>query len=143
MILPDVNLLLYAYDASSPFHPKAASWWEACLSGHEAVGLTAQVLFAFVRIGTSARAYAQPMSIETAAGHVRQWLEQPVAGLVEMYPEDVEKALDLLCRAGTGGNLTTDAQLAAISLRRRAVVHSADTDFARFPDVAWLNPLNE
>ena len=28
MILPDANLLLYAYDQSSLFHPKAAAWCE-------------------------------------------------------------------------------------------------------------------
>jgi uncharacterized protein len=141
VILPDVNLLLYAYDESSPFHAKAAAWWQECLSGVEPVGLTTQVLFAFVRIGTSARAFARPMTMEIAAGHVRQWLDQPVSRLVEMYPEDVERALDLLCRAGVGGNLTTDAQLAALSIRHRAVIHSADADFARFPEVTWVNPL--
>lgn len=143
MILPDVNLILYAYDASSPFHTKAATWWEDCLSGTEPVGLTTLVLFAFARISTSARAFARPMTIDTAAGHVRQWLEQPVASLIEMYPEDVERAFDLLCQAGAGGNLTTDAQLAALAIRHRAVVHSADSDFARFPEVSWLNPLRE
>lgn len=141
MILPDVNLLLYAYDSSSPFHARAAAWWQECLSGVEPIGLTTLVLFAFVRISTSAKAFVHPMSVETAAGHARQWLEQPVVSLVEMYPEDVERALELLCRAGAGGNLTTDAQLAAVAIRLRAVVHSADTDFARFPEVDWLNPV--
>lgn len=54
---------------------------------------------------------------------------------------DVERALELLQGAGTGGNLTTDAQIAAIALRHRAIIHTADTDYARFPDVSWKNPL--
>ena len=58
-----------------------------------------------------------------------------------MRREDIDQALDLLQRAGTGGNLTTDAQIAAVALRHRAVVHTADTDFARFPEVSWENPL--
>jgi uncharacterized protein len=143
VILPDVNLLLYAYDSSSPFHAKAAAWWSKSLSQGEAVGLAIPVLFAFVRIATSPRAFIRPMTIETAAGHVREWLSQPVASLVEMHSQDVEKALDLLCRAGAGGNLTADAQIAALSLRHRAIVHTADTDFARFPEVTWKNPLLE
>jgi uncharacterized protein len=57
--------------------------------------------------------------------------------------EDVDKALDLLCQAGAGGNLTSDAQMAALSLRHRAIVHTADTDFASFPEVSWKNPLLE
>lgn len=56
MIVPDVNLLLYAYDASSPFHPKASAWLSASLSGAEVVGLYPPVRFAFVRIGTSPQA---------------------------------------------------------------------------------------
>ncbi len=35
MIVPDINLLLYAYDADSPFHAKARAWWQACMTGAE------------------------------------------------------------------------------------------------------------
>src|SRR4029077_11283894 len=77
MIVPDVNLLLYAYDATSPFHAAAAAWWRACLSGSERVGRPLVVAFGFVRIGTSARVFEQPMPPSEAADHVRSWLAQP------------------------------------------------------------------
>ena len=141
MILPDANLLLYAYDTASPFHAKSAAWWSACLSGREPVGLCPAVLFAFVRIGTSSRAFAQPLTVDEACSHVESWLDQPVAQLLDVDNADIRRALELLRRAGAGGNLTTDAQLAAVSLRHRAVVHTADTDFARFPNVRWINPI--
>jgi toxin-antitoxin system PIN domain toxin len=141
MIVPDANLLLYAYDASGPFHEKAASWWSDCLSGTEPVGICPSVIFAFVRIGTSARAFANPLSVEEVAAHVESWLKQPVTQLLDMDSDDINKALELLRAAGTAGNLTTDAQLAAVALRHRAVVHTADSDFARFPKVRWRNPL--
>jgi predicted nucleic acid-binding protein len=99
------------------------------------------IIFAFVRIGTSPKAFAQPMTVDEAAAHVESWLKQPVSQILEMDSADVTKALELLRAAGTGGNLTSDAQLAAISLRYRAVVHTADTDFARFAKVRWLNPI--
>jgi toxin-antitoxin system PIN domain toxin len=143
LILPDVNLLLYAYDASSQFHPKAAAWWSRILSDGETVGLAIPILFAFVRIATSPRVFVSPMGVQTAADRVREWLEQPVVNLLEMHREDVEKALELLSRAGAGANLTSDAQLAALALRHRAIVHTADVDFARFPEVSWKNPLLE
>ena len=143
MIVPDANLLLYAYDAASLFHSRSASWWSACLSGSETVGLCPAVIFAFVRIGTSARAFAEPLTVAQASGHVESWLKQPVAQILEMDSADIHKALELLRAAGTGGNLTTDAQLAALSLRYGAVVHTADSDFARFPEVRWHNPLQE
>ena len=67
MIVPDINLLLYAHDSSSPFHAKAAGWWQACLSGTEPVGLLHVVTFGFVRIATNARAFVNPMTPAEAA----------------------------------------------------------------------------
>jgi len=141
VILPDANLLLYAYDSSSPFHAKSAAWWSKCLSGSEPIGLCPSVLFAFVRIGTSGQAFTHPLSIREASAHVQGWLEQPVAQLLQIEPQDVRQTLDLLIEAGTGGNLTADAQIAAVALRLGAEVHTADTDYARFPGVRWFNPL--
>ena len=142
MILPDANLLLYAYDASSPFHRKASEWLTKTLLGPESVGFCVPVLFAFVRISTSVRAFTHPLTIEEAATYLAEWLDQPNAQFVEMQIIDVRYALTLLRSAGTGGNLTTDAQIAAIALRLRAVVHTTDTDYARFRDLRWHNPLS-
>jgi toxin-antitoxin system PIN domain toxin len=141
VILPDANLLLYAYNTSSPFHTKSAAWWSKCLSGSEPIVLCSTVLFGFVRIATSSRAFPHPLTIEEASNHVQSWLEQPPAQLLEMELMDIEQALMLLVAAGTGGNLTTDAQIAALALRLGAVVHTVDADYARFPQVRWFNPL--
>jgi toxin-antitoxin system PIN domain toxin len=141
MILPDANLLLYAYDEASPFHEKARRWWENCLSGTEPVGLCPVVLFAFVRIGTHPRAYETPMSIRTAGGHVEAWLRRRVCQFIVMEEVDVAQAVELLRAAGTGGDLTTDAQIAALALRLDATVHTADTDFKRFEGLRLFNPF--
>lgn len=141
MIVPDANLLLYAHDSSSRFHPPAKRWWEACLSGVEPVGLCGVVLFAFVKVGTSRQVFDNPMSVDEAAEHVRLWLGHPLTDLLVMQEVDVLQALQWLEAAGSGGNLTTDAQIAAIAYRHRATVHTADTDFGRFPDVRWHNPI--
>jgi len=141
VIVPDANLLLYAYDSSSRFHKPAAAWWKQCLEGVEPVGLCAVVLFAFVRVGTSRRAFEHPMTIDEAALHVRSWLERPVTDFLVTQEADVLQGLQWLESAGSGGNLTTDAQIAAIAHRHRATVHTADTDFNRFSDVRWRNPL--
>lgn len=141
MIIPDINLLLYAYDSTSPFHAKAAGWWQACLSGTEAVGLASVVIFGFVRIGTSPRAFEHPMSPAEAAGHVRSWLAQPPVELLEPGPKHIEQVLKLLEELGTAGNLVSDAQMAAISMEYDAVIYTADTDFMRFPNLRWHNPI--
>lgn len=141
MIIPDANLLLYSYDNSSRFHRKASAWWSECLSGAEPVGLCSVVLFAFVRIGTSRRAFEHPFSIDEAVDHVRSWLDRSITEHLVTLETDVVQALGWLEAAGAGGNLTTDARIAALAHRYRATVHTADTDFDRFPDVRWHNPL--
>ena len=141
MILPDANLLLYAYDASSPFHQTASAWWSKTLDGSELVGLCSPVLFAFVRISTSPRAFSHPFTIAEAAERVVEWLQEPSVQFLDLQPSDVHRALDLLRGAGTGGILTSDAQVASLALRLGAIIHTADSDYARFPGVHWFNPL--
>ena len=99
------------------------------------------VIFGFVRVGTNARAFQHPMTPGEAAGHVRSWLGQPVAQIVESGPHHVDHVLKLLEGLGTAGNLVTDAQIAAIAIEHDAVLHTADTDFMRFPSLRWFNPI--
>lgn len=141
MILPDINLLLYAYDADSPFHAKAAGWWQGCLSGTEPVGLLPVVVFGFVRVGTNVRVFQHPMSPSEAAGHVRAWLEQPPVEMLDPGAGHVERVLKLLETLGTAGNLVTDAQIAAAALDQDAILHTTDTDFIRFGTLRWFNPI--
>ena len=143
MIVPDINLLLYAYDSDSPLHSKAAAWWQACLSGDDPVIMPEVVAFGFVRVGTNPRAFSHPMTAEEAAAHVRSWLEQPVVRTPELPPGHIERVLGLLVDLGTAGNLVTDAQIAAVALENDAVVHTADADFIRFAGMRWLNPLTD
>lgn len=141
MILPDVNLLLYACDQSSPFHSKAAAWCEHIMSSSNPVVLLPVVVFGFVRISTHPRIFTDPLSVAEASTHVRSWLTRKQVHLVEMLPDDVETALALLETAGIAGNLTTDAQIASVALRLKAEVHTADLDFGRFAGVRYTNPL--
>lgn len=141
MILPDANLLLYANDQSSPFHPKAAAWFEDIMSRPGPVILLPAVVFGFVRISTHPRIFTSPLSVAEASAHVRSWLGRKQARVHDMLLEDVNAALSLLESAGTAGNLTTDAQIAAVALRLDAEVHTADLDFGRFAGVRFSNPL--
>ncbi len=141
MIIPDINLLLYAYDSSSPFHNKSAGWWQSCLSGTEPVGLLHVVVFGFVRIATNARAFVNPMTPTEAAGHVRSWLEQPPVEVINPDPDHIRYTLKILETLGTAGNLVSDAQMAALATDHDAVLHTADTDFVRFQRLRWFNPI--
>lgn len=141
MIVPDINLLLYTYDSSSPFHSKAAAWWQQCLSGTEPVGLAQVVVFGFVRIATSMRVFRNPMSPIEAAEHVRSWQSQPVVQILEPRADHVTQVLKFLEALGAAGNLVTDAQIASLALEHDAVLHTADADFLRFRGLRWFNPV--
>ena len=141
MIVPDLNLLLYAHVDGFSQHAAARSGWEALLTSDRDVGLASPVLFGFVRLATSRRVFVEPMSIEDAVARVEAWLGQPNVRLLLPGPRHLEIAFSLLRAAGAAGNLTTDAQIAALAIEHQAEVHSNDTDFARFPGLRWLNPI--
>ena len=82
-----------------------------------------------------------PFSFVEAALDVRGWLDAPSTELLAVMRADVDLALAWLRDAGSGGNLTTDAQIAVVAERCPAWVHTADADFARFPGVRWKNPV--
>jgi toxin-antitoxin system PIN domain toxin len=144
VIVPDVNLLLYAYDDASRFHEAASRWWAERLSGAEPIGLTHPVIFAFIRISTSPAAFRRPSSLKTAAERVAEWLERRITRILQEGSDHVQQVVALLDAAGSsGGNLVADAQIAALAMAHRAVVHTADRDFQRFPGLDCRFPLHE
>ncbi len=142
MILPDVNLLLYATDSTSDHHESAAAWWKACLGGTEVVGIPWVTTLAFLRLTTNPRVYASPMSSEQALVIVRQWFAFSHVVALEPTARHLDTLAGLLGPTGTAANLVTDAHLAAIAIENGATLHSADHDFRRFPGLSWKNPLS-
>ena len=141
MIVPDVNLLVYAYNADAPAHRAARNWWEELLSGDQPVRLPWAVCCGFVRIMTHTAVLLHPLSTDQAVTHVRSWLDLANVEVLEPGPRHLEILQRLLGQAGIGGNLVTDAHIAALALEYQAEVHSNDADFARFPGLRWRNPL--
>ncbi|MGH9417577.1 MAG: type II toxin-antitoxin system VapC family toxin [Terriglobales bacterium] len=141
MILPDINLLLHAYNGDSPHHAGARRWWLELMQGEGSVGLPWAVLLGFLRLSTHPQVMPRPMAVGVATAHVRAWLAQAHVLVLEPGPRHAGILLDLLDAIGTAGNLTTDAHLAALALEHQAELHSTDADFARFPGLRWRNPL--
>jgi len=141
VIIPDVNLLLYAVIDAFPQHDKARQWWEEVMNAGELVGLTDPAIFGFLRISTNPRLIKPPLAVAEAAGHIEGWLAEPNVRWAVPGPRHHTLALGYLRSVGTGGNLTTDVQLAAIATENDAVVYSTDADFARFDSLRWANPL--
>jgi toxin-antitoxin system PIN domain toxin len=141
MIIPDANLLLYAVDKDCPDHRQASVWWRKALEGREEIGLCAVVAFAFIRLATNRKVFRQPLTVKDACARVANWLEFPNVVWLDAQREDLAAADRLLQAAGTGANLVTDAQIAAIAIRVGGSVRSCDNDFDRFPGIDWSDPL--
>ena len=141
MKVVDVNVLLYAVNRDSPRHAAAKSWLEGALSADEPIAFPWVVILGFLRISTSSRVFPRPLDAAHALGVVDGWLAQPSVMVLNPGEEHWRLLRDLLDEAGTLGNLTTDAHLAAVAIEHGAELNSTDSDFARFRLLRWTNPL--
>lgn len=141
MKLPDVNLLLYAYDEESSSHGDARAWLEGILSSSEPVGFAWAVLLGFTRISTNPAIYASPLGAAEALDLVDEWLAQPVATVVHPTERHAGVLRELLEPLGAAGNLVSDAHLAALAIEHGAELNSRDNDFSRFAGLRWVDPL--
>lgn len=142
MILPDINLLLYAHDSRGSNFPAASAWWQSCLDGPEPVGLAWAVVLGFIRVSTNPRIYTVPQTPVAACATVEEWLTLPHVHLMDPAPGHFERLHACLEKLGTAGNLTTDAHLATLASERGCILHTTDADFSRFPGLRWVNPLH-
>ena len=143
MIIPDLNLLVYAHNAADPRHPAARQWWEDCLNGDEPVGLAWVTVLGFVRLTTHRQVLVSPLTVERAVSLAEEWLAQDVVRVLVPGRDHARLCFGFLRKLGVAGNLTTDAHLAALALEYQAELHSTDTDFARFSGLRWVNPLEK
>ena len=141
MIVPDINMLLYAEIDAYPQHAAAKLWWEELLNGERAVGIAPVCLFGFLRISTNRRVFMEPLAVDDAIGLVQGWFEQAHVTCLVPGSGHLEAAFRLLRQLGTAGNLTTDAQIAAHAIEHNGEVHSNDGDFGRFDGLRWVNPF--
>lgn len=140
-MLVDANILLYAVDASSPFHDAARDWMNRELNGARRVGIPWASLTAFQRIATNPRALADPLSPQEAWQHVEEWLDAP-ATWIPAPGRGHRQILGRLIRdLDLRANLVPDAVLAALCVEHGLQIVSADSDFARFDEITWLNPM--
>lgn len=140
MILPDINLLVYVYNDQAPAHTVAREWWSESLSD-KPVALPWIVMLGFLRLMTGRYVLDDPLPMEQAVSHIREWLERPQVRIVQPTSGHLRLVEELASAAGVAGSLTTDIHLAALAIEHGAELHSNDSDFGRFPGLRWKNPL--
>lgn len=141
MKLLDLNVLVYAVNVASPFHERAKPWLDATLAGPESVAIPWAILTGFLRISTDSRIMPQPLSAVDALGVVDEWLALPSVSVVHPGDDHWTILRDLIRASGGVGKHFSDAHLAALAIEHECELCSADTDFARYRRLRWVNPL--
>ncbi len=141
MIVPDANLLIYAYDEMAVQHRGARIWLGKILSEQELVGVPWQTVSAFIRITTNYRLTGDRFSTERAIGIVQQWMNRRHVRLLSPSERHWSIFQRMLIDGEVRGPDATDAQLAALTIEYGGVLHTTNRDFARFPGLRWINPL--
>jgi toxin-antitoxin system PIN domain toxin len=140
MIIPDINVLVHAYNLDAREHKSARLWWERALQSPRPIGLPWATMLGFIRVSTIPRLTSRPLFPREAVANVRTWLSAPNVQIVVPGEAHAELLFSLLDELGTAGNLTTDAHLAALAIEYNAEIATTDTDFARFRGLRWFNP---
>ena len=132
MIIVDLNVIVYAYNAANERHIEARNWWNAALRGHEEVGIAWTEILGFLRLSTKPRVMKEPLSAEEALAEVNDWILDPNVTIVRETEGHWRTLCELLAGTGFGGDLTSDAHLAALAICHGASLVSYDRDFDRF-----------
>ena len=135
MMLPDINVLLCSVEADNPYHTTAKRWLESAFNSSSTVGLAWLVLVGFVRLSTQPRILRKQLTTVESLAVMNEWIHHPNAQIV--HPSLQHGALlgSFLLAAGTAGNLSNDAHLAALAVENNGTVGTFDKDFNRFPGV--------
>jgi uncharacterized protein len=140
--LVDANVLLYAINEDAAHHRDARRWLDEALAGATTVAWSWVVVLAFLRIATRPGIFPRPLPIATATELVRSWLGASPSVVVHPTGRHLEVIAALLDEVGTGGNLVSDAHLAALAIEHRATVVTFDRDLARFDGIQVERPGN-
>lgn len=142
MILPDLNLLVYAHNSAARAHADAHRWWSELLNQSQPVGLPWAVVFGFIRLTTHPGVLARPLPAATALAIVEGWFERDCVQTLDPGPRHLTIVGSIVAEVGVAGRLTTDIHLAALAMESQCELHSNDSDFQRISGLRWRNPLS-
>jgi toxin-antitoxin system PIN domain toxin len=141
MILPDVNVLVYAHNTKASGHQRYKEWIERLIQGDEAYGISELVLSGFLRIVTNPRIFTPPSAIDHALAFAERIRSQPHCVVVTPGARHWELFANLCQAVGARGNLIPDAYLAALAIESGSEWITTDGDYARFPGLRWRRPF--
>jgi toxin-antitoxin system PIN domain toxin len=140
MILPDVNVLIYAFRPDSPHHAASRKWLDGVVRGDARFGISPLALSAVVRVTTNPRTFAEPSTLPDAFGYCEDLLGQPHCEIVAPGERHWAIFRDLCVRTGTRGPRVSDAWFAALAIEHGCTWITFDRDYARFDGLEWREP---
>jgi toxin-antitoxin system PIN domain toxin len=144
MLLPDVNVLIYAHRSDScDEHAAYAEWLTALATGHEPFALSSLALAGVVRIVTNPRIFQRPSTLDEVFGFIGELVARPIARVIHPGPRHLEIFEDLCRRSDAAAGLVADAHHAAVAIEHGCTLVTTDSDFDRFPDLRWQHPLRK
>ena len=141
MVLPDVNVLVYAHREDTAQHGACRRWLEGVLNGDEAYGVSELVLSGFLRIVTHPKVFTKPSGMQDALVFTDQLRDRPNCVLIEPGSRHWEIFRRLCTENGVKGNLVPDAYLAALAIESGCEWVTTDRDFSRFTGLRWRHPV--
>ena len=141
MILPDVNVLVYAFREDTQNHLIYREWLDSVVNGDLTYGISPQVLSSVVRICTHRAIFPKPSQLEQALTFCRVLMDQPHCQLLHPGPRHWSIFAGLCIRVHASGNLVQDAWFAALAIEHGCEWITSDRDYARFPGLSWHPPF--
>lgn len=141
MILPDVNVLIYAHREESAEHSAYATWLQSLVRGNEPFACSELALSGFVRIVTNPRVFYDPTPIELALDFCTELLRQPTCVPLRPGPHHWDIFVRLCKQSMAKGKLVADAYHAALAIEHGCEFVTTDADFGRFDGLRWKHPL--
>lgn len=140
MLLPDVNVLVYAFRVDTEHHDRDRTWLTTAINGDEPVGVSELVMSSFLRLVTNHRVFVNPSGLVRAIEFCDALLSAPAVVPVRAGERHWARFCGLCRAAGVHGNLVPDAYLAALALDIGATVVTSDAGFRRFPGLRVVTP---
>ena len=141
MVLPDVNLLIYAYRDDYGFHEQAKAWLESLLDGDELFGLADLVCSGFLRVVTNHRLYKTPSPLEPAFDFIERIRSHPNCVIVTPSSRHWDLFFELCKALNAEGGFVADVYLAALAIDADCEWCSLDKDFDRIPGLKLVRPF--
>jgi len=142
LVLPDVNVLVYAHREDSSQHAGCRDWLEKLVNGDTSYGLSELVLSGFVRVVTHPKVFTKPSPLADAMAFADQLRGRPHCVPVNPGGRHWEIFRSLCVDAGAKGNLVPDAYFAAMAIESGSEWITTDRDFSRFNGLRWRHPLS-